>query len=953
MPSTERRLRRIDERLPDTGGGAIVPPGGGAPAGAPAVGVPGVPQSVRIINTFLLHGAGMGLAGANVAWAPPVGASPDYYVAQWDVTSAFTAPLTRRTEARGQTTIAFDAMPIWSAIFVRVAAVIGGVQGAWSATVTAVTPADTTVPDAPTALVASWSGLTGDLALSWSPSPSNNVRDYRVRIYASNGGALLREVYWPGQSYVWTRGQQFADTGGAFDPSVYVVVTARSWGAVFSTDLTGTATLSPPATPAGLTHSWAGDTGTAGPGCLVTWTQSAAVAGYRLTIDGVARDVGLTGRYEYGFAQNQAEHAGVADPVLSLSLVAVDALGQVSGAATATATNVAPPATTITVFPAFDRAGLTIGASAAQDLKDYRVRVYVASVLSDTFFTTDTKVLYQAANGNGSYQFDVAARDLFNQVGTASALTTAETLEDVGAFVASLRAGAIYSDQLTTNPETLFDAYTDDNRASGGVSYASNASWVRWIRFERPERDRYRTITLSMSPASGTTNWYIRTSEDGSTWSYFAGPVTSGRILTSVASAAAAQSAAVSAATLGGPTTSRVDLPSLVSARYVEVWLRNTGAATTVREFYPRRLVQSDDLEAEAIKAVHIGASAITAGAIQVGALDGFVITGATIQTAASGERVVIDSTGLKTYDSAGNIVAEATTATDGGIYLRRGVNAPLRLYSDSGLDLIGQLWGSGDSTFFGLKGGSSILVELTATDGAVESRLSMRPDGVDSETEFTHSVQINKGLRIGSTAGGLADVSVVPGDGGIAMTGGLNVGTVTGAGAGSARLSGGINVGTASGAPAGAVYVQGTQAGLTFWSRSDATAWTLYATTGAARLYSGSAGADVFTLTNTGGLTIAGTLTESSDRRLKHDIALIADSLAPLLALRPVTYTRDGERRSGLVAQDVAVVPELAHLVSECEGGMLGVNYTGLIPYIIRMLQQLDARLGALEGRR
>lgn len=667
MPSTERRLRRIDERLPDTGGGAIVPAGGGAPAGAPAIPLPGAPRNVRIVETFLLHGQGQGAAGANVAWEPPTGVSPTAYSVQWDVAPAFTAPATRATPG-GQTTIALDSMPTGATVYVRVAAIVQGVQGAWSATASAVTPADTTAPAAPTSLVTSWSGLTGDLTISWTNPTSPNFRDVRVRIYASNGGALFREVYVSGTTYLWTRGQHYADTGGVYDPSVYIVVTARSWGGVFSADLAGTATLAAPATPAGLTHSWAGDAGTAGAGLLVTWTQSAAVAGYRLSIDGVARDVGYTGRYDYPFAQNQAEHAGTADPVLSLSLVAVDALGQASAAATTTATNAAPPATTISVFAAFDRAGLTIAASAALDIKDYRVRVYVSAVLVDTFFTPDIKILYQAANGNGSYQFDVAARDLFNQLGAASALTTAETLEDVGAFVASLRNGAIYSDQLATNPETLFDAYTDDNRASGGVSYASNAGWVRWIRFERPDRDRYRTVTLSMSPASGTTNWYIRTSEDAAAWSYFAGPVTSGRILTSVASAAAAQSAAVSAATLGGPTTSRVDLPSLVSARYVEVWLRNTGAATTVREFYPRRLVQSDDLEAEAVKAVNIAASAITAGAIAAGAIDGFVITGATIRTASSGARAELTVDGLTTYNAAGQVVLRATTATDGAL---------------------------------------------------------------------------------------------------------------------------------------------------------------------------------------------------------------------------------------------------------------------------------------------
>jgi len=231
--------------------------------------------------------------------------------------------------------------------------------------------------------------------------------------------------------------------------------------------------------------------------------------------------------------------------------------------------------------------------------------------------------------------------DVFGQL---SSETLSSTLVVDTLTIAELRAEAIYSDSASTAAATLKAALADDNRSSGGISYTSNAGWARWVRFERPLLERYRTLTISMTPASGTSSWYVRTSQDGATWSYFAGPVTSSRILTAVADAAAAQAAAVSAATLGGSSANRVDLPSITEARYVELWLRNTAASTRVDEFYPRRLVQSDDIEAESIKAINIAAGTITGDRILATALDAFTITGATIRTASSGARVELSA---------------------------------------------------------------------------------------------------------------------------------------------------------------------------------------------------------------------------------------------------------------------------------------------------------------------
>jgi hypothetical protein len=54
------------------------------------------------------------------------------------------------------------------------------------------------------------------------------------------------------------------------------------------------------------------------------------------------------------------------------------------------------------------------------------------------------------------------------------------------------------------------------------------------------------------------------------------------------------------------------------------------------------------------ITAANIAASAITANKISAGAIDGMVITGATIQTAASGARIVLNSSALNAWNASG-----------------------------------------------------------------------------------------------------------------------------------------------------------------------------------------------------------------------------------------------------------------------------------------------------------
>ena len=115
----------------------------------------------------------------------------------------------------------------------------------------------------------------------------------------------------------------------------------------------------------------------------------------------------------------------------------------------------------------------------------------------------------------------------------------------------------------------------------------------------------------------------------------------------------------------------------------------------------------------------------------------------------------------------------------------------------------------------------------------------------------------------------------------------------------------------------------------------------------------------NIFNLSTTGNLTIAGTLTQSSDRRLKRHIAYLGEDAAEFMrALKPVLYEKDGAKHVGFYAQDIAEVePWQASIVNSTDGmderlpDMLTLDYTALIAPLVSYTQQLEARLAQLEG--
>jgi hypothetical protein len=101
---------------------------------------------------------------------------------------------------------------------------------------------------------------------------------------------------------------------------------------------------------------------------------------------------------------------------------------------------------------------------------------------------------------------------------------------------------------------------------------------------------------------------------------------------------------------------------------------------------------------------------------------------------------------------------------------------------------------------------------------------------------------------------------------------------------------------------------------------------------------------------TTGGDSTLAGSLTESSDERLKENIVDYEAGLNEILNLSPKQFDwkSDGRSSIGLIAQDVEKV--LPEIVKESNEGMLSIAYNRIIPALINAIKTLEERIKSLE---
>jgi len=103
------------------------------------------------------------------------------------------------------------------------------------------------------------------------------------------------------------------------------------------------------------------------------------------------------------------------------------------------------------------------------------------------------------------------------------------------------------------------------------------------------------------------------------------------------------------------------------------------------------------------------------------------------------------------------------------------------------------------------------------------------------------------------------------------------------------------------------------------------------------------------------GNLVVIGTFSNPSDIRLKTGIANLRYGLSEVMRLRPVMWkwkTDPADRtRLGLVAQEVqTVLPELIEQGTD-KDRLLGMNYLGLLPVVIRAIQQQQESISSIRN--
>lgn len=412
----------------------------------------------------------------SATWVQPAGYTPDYYAVEVDESNTFPEATTRKfTTAGSQPSIAIPNLKPATTYYVRVAAKRSGRQSPWTATASILSDSDTTPAAQVTSLAGVWIG-TGDLLITWVNPTSANLKDIELTIKASSGGATYRVINWGVSPFLYTAAMNLQDTAGAGDPSLYIEARSRTFSNVTNNTSvpTLTTTKAAPSAPT-VTHSWTGDTGTAGADLIFNLTAVTDAASYKIALNGATppREIGTT--YTYTLDANIAQN-GSADPTISYSVTVVDGLGQSSTAVTGTATNAAPPAPTVTVYGSAigTFAIAKVGGTQAADFSKYE---YVWKRDGSTVTTRespDSENVYEmsAAADSGPHDWTCVVRqkDAFAQY---SSTTTSAVVQIDALLLSTLRQDITYRDSELTDPATLKAALADGNTTSGGITYAA------------------------------------------------------------------------------------------------------------------------------------------------------------------------------------------------------------------------------------------------------------------------------------------------------------------------------------------------------------------------------------------------------------------------------------------------------------------------------------------------
>jgi len=131
----------------------------------------------------------------------------------------------------------------------------------------------------------------------------------------------------------------------------------------------------------------------------------------------------------------------------------------------------------------------------------------------------------------------------------------------------------------------------------------------------------------------------------------------------------------------------------------------------------------------------------------------------------------------------------------------------------------------------------------------------------------------------------------------------------------------------------------------------------TSYASSNGNLIYFGGSSSQVGSVTTNNTTTSFNT---SSDYRLKYSVAPLCTGLAIVTALKPVTYkwAADDSDGEGFIAHELqaviplAVVGEKDAVNEDCSIKPQGVDYSKIVVHLVAAIQELSAKVAALEGK-
>ncbi len=642
MPSKDKALRLIDQ--PGANKAAADVQASAPVTTSPRIDLLPSPTGLTVTGQNVYRSSANPSIIATVQWTPDNTVRFDSFILQYATTNTF---VDAESVASTDNTESIVLKPN-TTYYLRVASVAGLLQSQWSTTYSFTTMLDTTIPPNLASMTLDWS--KGDLLITVPFTNSEAIKDVRLRIYNQAQSVLYKEVY-TSAPFIYTADENIRAGGGTPITTLTIVAHSRSWSNVISASgITQTTTSTPPGTISGLTTNWNGDTGTAAADLIITWNPDSNSSQYVVEFNNnsALRYTTVDDAYVYPWTSNAKDNPPSGLFTMPVRVWGINKLAQSGVAASVTHTNAAPTTTGagVIVTTGFSQVIAVLTHTQILDVDRYR---YTLSGATLTTIESTAREITLPMPAEGNYVVTANIIDRFGRI--SNNITSSLFYTDV-LTISGLRSAAIYRDSQGTAAATL-NALKDDVLITNAITHNNSTVSSRWTEFERPLLDRYKTTTIAIS---GAMRFYLRTQRNDGGFDYWAGPLTQNRILTKYSSVASAETNFV---THSGLIT-RYDLPETAETRFIRMYHWNPAAATYgLAEYYPRRLVQSDDIEAETIKTINIGAGQVTADRIFV--LNLAAVNAATGNLTVSGVLTIADGGGSGLYQGTGTFASPTT----------------------------------------------------------------------------------------------------------------------------------------------------------------------------------------------------------------------------------------------------------------------------------------------------